>query len=359
MENKKIIIAGGTGFIGQALIDRWSSSNKLVILTRAKKNADNNAYQSNRKILPGNKNIQFVHWDARSVDKRWLCEMENADLLINLSGKSVNCRYQIKQKQQVYYSRIHSTEALGNAIQQLKNPPKLWINASSATIYKHSIEKANDEQSGEISLAKKDNMPWNFIDALRTEKNKLLARRLHQTGDELADPETDFSVKVVKDWEQVFFSQSTPGTRKVALRTAITLGNGGVMVPYLNLCKAGLGGRHGSGKQMFSWVHINDFAGMIEWLFENNSEGVYNCVSPNAVSNKEFMKTLCNAIDRKFAIPSPAWLLELGAFIIGTETELMLKSRWVIPARALNEGFKFQYPYLENAIADIVEGYKK
>ena len=187
----------------------------------------------------------------------------------------------------------------------------------------------------------------------------MLAHRLHQTGDELADPETDFSVKVVKDWEKVFFSQSTPGTRKVALRTAITLGKGGVMVPYLNLCKAGLGGRHGSGKQMFSWVHINDFAGMIEWLFENNSEGVYNCVSPNAVSNKEFIKTLCNAIGRKFAIPSPAWLLELGAFIIGTETELMLKSRWVIPARALKEGFKFQYPYLENAIADIVEGYKK
>lgn len=359
MKTKKIIIAGGTGFIGQALIERWSSSNKLVILTRSKKNAVNNTYQSNRKILPGNKNIQFVHWDARSVDKRWLSEMEDSDLLINLSGKSVNCRYHTKQKQQVYYSRIHTTEALGNAVQQLKNPPKLWVNASSATIYKHSLGKANNEQSGEISLAKKDNMPWNFIDALRTVKNKLLARRLHQPGEELLDPETDFSVKVVKDWEQVFFSQYTPGTRKVALRTAITLGNGGVMVPYVNLCKAGLGGKHGSGNQMFSWVHINDFARMIEWLFENNSEGVYNCSSPHAVKNKDFMKTLRNVVGKKIAISSPAWLLELGAFMIGTETELMLKSRWVIPARAINEGFNFQYPYLENALANIVEGYKK
>ena len=359
MENKKIIIAGGTGFIGQALIERWSSTNKLVILTRSQKKAENNTYQSHRKTLPGNRNIQFVYWDARSADMRWAKELENSDLLINLSGKSVNCRYHTKQKQQVYYSRIHSTEALGNGIQQLKNPPKLWINASSATIYKHSIEKANDEQSGDISLAKKDNMPSNFIDSLRTEKNKLLARSLHHPGDELLDPEIDFSVKVVKDWEQVFFSQCTPGTRKVALRTAITLGKGGVMVPYVNLCKAGLGGKHGSGEQMFSWIHINDFARMIEWLFANSSEGVFNCVSPHAVKNKVFMKTLRNVIGKKIAISSPAWLLELGAFMIGTETELMLKSRWVIPARALYEGFNFQYPYLENALANIVEGYKK
>ncbi len=280
-------------------------------------------------------------------------------MLINLAGKSVNCRYHKKQKQEVYNSRIHATKALGNFIRHLNNPPDLWVNASSATIYKHSTQKANNEQSGEISLAKIANMPWNIIDAIRTEKNKLLARRLHKPVNELLDPEIDFSVKVVKDWEQEFFSQQTPGTRKVALRTAITLGRGGVMVPFLNLCKFGLGGKHGSGNQMFSWVHINDFAGMIEWLFENNSEGVFNCVSPHAVKNKDFMKTLCNAIGRKVAFPSPAWLLELGAFMIGTETELMLKSRWVVPARALKEGFKFQHPYLENAIADIVEGYKK
>ncbi len=359
MENKKIVIAGGSGFIGQALIERWSSQNRLVILTRSQKNSENNTYQSNKKISYGNQNIKFVQWDAKSVDHLWLSELENADLLINLSGKSVNCRYHTKQKQQVYNSRIQSTAVLGKAFQQLKHPPRLWVNASSATIYKNSIEKENNEQSGEISLAKKDNMPWNFIDFLRTEKNKLLARSLHQPVDELINPEIDFSVKVVKDWEQVFFSQPTPGTRKVALRTAITLGHGGVMVPYLNLCKAGLGGKHGSGDQMFSWVHINDFAGMIEWLFENDSEGVFNCVSPHAVKNKDFMKTLCNAIDRKIAIPSPAWLLELGAFMIGTETELMLKSRWVVPARALKEGYNFQYSHLEYAIADIVEGYKK
>lgn len=359
MENKKIIIAGGTGFIGQALIKRWSSSNKLIILTRSQKNAENNTYHTNKKVLPENNNIQFIHWDAKSVDKLWLSELENADMLINLAGKSVNCRYHKKQKQQVYYSRINATKALGDAIQQLQNPPYLWVNASSATIYKHSMVKANDEQNGEISLVKEENMPWNFIDALRTKKNIIVARLLHQTGDELLNPEVDFSVKVVKDWEQVFFSQKTSGTHKVALRTAITLGHGGVMDPYLNLCKAGLGGSHGRGDQMFSWVHVNDFAGMIEWLYKNNLEGVFNCVSPHAVKNRDFMKTLCNATNRKIALPSPAWLLELGAFMIGTETELMLKSRWVIPARALNEGFKFQYPYLENAVADIVEEYKK
>ena len=356
MRNKKIIIAGGTGFIGQALMERWSLSNTLVILTR--KNNKKTSQASNNKTLPQSKNIEYVQWDARTVDKLWLSKLENSDLIINLSGKSVNCRYHTRQKRQVYYSRIHSTEALGKAIQQLINPPSLWINASSATLYKHSMAKANNELNGEISLGKKDNMPWNIIDSLRTQKNKLLARALHHQDEELLNPETDFSVKVVKDWEHVFFSQSTPRTRKIALRTAITLGRGGVMKPYVNLCKAGLGGKQGPGNQMFSWVHIDDFARLAEWLFEKNSEGVYNCVSPIAVTNEVFMKTLRNAIGRKIAIPSPGWLLEMGAFIIGTETELILKSRWVVPGRALDEGFEFQFPYLENAVTDIIEGYK-
>ena len=139
------------------------------------------------------------------------------------------------------------------------------------------------------------------------------------------------------------------------MRTAITLGEGGVITPYLNLCKFGLGGRHGNGKQMFSWVHIEDVAGMIEWIFENETaQGIYNCVAPGVVSNFSFMKKLREVTGNKIGLPSPSFLLEAGAFMIGTETELILKGRWATAARALNEGFVFKYGFLDDALGDII-----
>jgi uncharacterized protein len=144
------------------------------------------------------------------------------------------------------------------------------------------------------------------------------------------------------------------------LRTAITLGDGGVLIPYFNLCKLGLGGKHGNGKQMYSWVHAADLAGMIEWLFDKtNTEGIYNCAAPNPVTNDQFMSTLRKTTGHKFGLPAPALLLEAGAFLIRTETELMLKSRWVLPARAIKEGFEFKYPVLEKAMEEIISGTEK
>ena len=154
---------------------------------------------------------------------------------------------------------------------------------------------------------------------------------------------------------QFDLDQNTSNTRKVALRMAIVLGAGGVLIPYFNLLKFGLGGKQGNGKQMFSWVHIEDACRMTEWIANNDTiEGVYNCSSPGPVTNQEFMKTLRNATGNKIGLPAYTWMLKIGAALIGTETELILKSRWVLPAKILETGFTFKYPLLKDALADII-----
>jgi hypothetical protein len=165
----------------------------------------------------------------------------------------------------------------------------------------------------------------------------------------------DFSIQVCKLWEKTFFEMRTPFTRKIGLRMAITLGSGGVMTPYFNLLKFGLGGRQGNGRQMYSWVHIEDTIRMIEWIFEHPElEGTYNCCSPNPVTNNAFMSTLRKFTGHKFGLPAFEWMLAIGAKLIGTETELILKSRWVVPTKILQTGFTFKYPLLENAFTDII-----
>jgi NAD dependent epimerase/dehydratase family enzyme len=358
MKNKKIIIAGGTGFIGQELVNYFGKDNEIVILGRQSGDTHKNSY--NQKLLTAAKGYQlrYVKWNGKDLEENWSRELDGADLVINLAGKSVNCRYHKKQKQEIFDSRTHATKAIGEAIRKAKQPPALWINAASTTIYRHSMDKPNDEFTGIISDRKKDNMPYNFIDHLRYKKNRLIARLFHgKNSIAYKSLDLDFSVQVCKLWEKTFFEQPTPGTRKIALRTAITLGKGGVITPYLNLCKSGLGGKHGNGRQMFSWVHAEDVARMIEWLYENKkAEGIYNCVAPNVVSNYSFMKILRDITGHTIGLPAPAWMLEAGAFLIGTETELMLKSRWVIPARAMQEGFVFKYQLVNNALKQIING---
>jgi uncharacterized protein len=314
MQNHKIVIAGGTGFIGQALTDYFGSKNDIVILSRCVQEA-NNAYGKNPDLYH-NSRVRLVCWNAQD-EGDWEKELDGADLVINLSGKSVNCRYTKKNKQQIFHSRTHATKAIGRAIAKAVVPPKLWINAASATIYRHATDRPQDELTGEI----KD----------------------------------DFSVQVCKLWEQTFFEQRTPFTRKVALRMAITLGAGGVMVPYFNLLKWGLGGQQGSGRQMYSWVHVQDVCRMVEWTYSNKEvEGVFNCCSPHPVTNKVFMQTLRQATCCRFGLPAYEWMLKMGAALIGTETELILKSRWVVPTKALKDGFTFQYPQLADACRQIV-----
>jgi len=355
MKNKKIVIAGGTGFIGQALIAYFGRENSIVILGRQSVDSHKNLYR--QKLLTSKDGflVRYVKWNGHDMEESWCHEVDGADLVINLAGKSVNCRYHKKQMQEIFDSRTNATMAIGKAIQQAEHPPALWINAASSTIYQNSLAVPNDELNGKISDWKKDNMPYNFIDHLRYKKNRLLAKLFHgKNSAQYRNPALDFSVQVCKRWEKTFFEQSTPATRKIALRTAITLGKGGVITPYLNLCKWGLGGKQGNGRQMFSWVHVEDVARMIEWLYDNEKQGIYNCVAPNAVSNYSLMKTLRQLTGNKFGLPASAWMLETGAFIIGTETELIMKSRWVLPSRAIQEGFIFEHPLLKDALKHII-----
>lgn len=311
---RKIIIAGGTGFIGQELIKHFIANAEVVVLTRGLQNVQTNSYYKNE--IPNQPNLRYVSWDAVTKGK-WVTELEGADMVINLCGKSVNCRYTRKNKEEIFISRTQPTTALGEAIRNCIAPPKLWINASSATIYRHATDRPQDEYNGEI--------------------------------------ENDFSVQVCKAWEKSFFDTRTPFTRKVALRMAVTLGSGGVIVPYFNLLKFGLGGCQGSGKQMYSWIHIKDTCNIIDWIYDHTDmEGVYNVSSPNPVTNNVFMKTLRKVTGHKFGLPAYEWMLKIGAGIIGTETELILKSRWVLPAKLPESGYKFEYETIDKAFTEIV-----
>ena len=317
MKNKKIVIAGGTGFIGQGLIEYFAPENNIVVLTRNMLNSVNNSFSSFALAETIKPKVKLVQWNGKDVGS-WINEINGSDIVINLVGQSVNCRYTKENKQEIFDSRTNATKAIGEAIRLATTPPKVWINGSSATIYPHAINKPNDEYTTNL----KD----------------------------------DFSVQVCKLWEKTLFEQRTPFTRKIALRMAITLGNGGVMVPYLKLCKFGLGGKQGNGKQLFSWVHIEDVCSMVEFIWDNKElEGVYNAAAPNPVSNNVFMQTLREATGNKIGLPAFTWMLKLGAAIIGTETELVLKSRWVLPETLINKGYKFLYPTIDAALENLLQ----
>jgi uncharacterized protein (TIGR01777 family) len=316
MKNKKIIIAGGTGFIGQELCNFFGAENEIVVLGRQLPRQLSNAFNENNIEKELADKIRFVKWDGINTGD-WAKEIDGADIVINLAGKSVNCRYTKKNKQEIFNSRTNATKAIGLAIQQAVHPPSVWINAASATIYPHATTTPRDES--------------------------------------FTDFHNDFSVQVCQLWENTFYEQRTPFTRKCALRMAINLGTGGVMVPYFNLLKFALGGQQGDGKQMYSWVHITDTCRMIEWIADHPAlEGTYNCSSPEPVSNNAFMQILRKATGHTIGLPAFSWMLKIGAAIIGTETELILKSRWVLPTKILASGFQFQYASLTRAIENII-----
>ena len=316
MKNKKIIIAGGAGFIGEEMIKYFGKENQIVILTRNVSNQKNNRNNYSVISKEDKLNMQYLQWDGKTLGE-WSKSFESADIIINLAGKTVNCRYNEQNKKEIFDSRTNATKIIGEAIRNCTVPPKVWINASSATIYRHATDHAQDEYTGEYH--------------------------------------NDFSVQVCKQWEKTFYEQRTPFTRKIALRMAIQLGPGGIMIPYFNLLKFGLGGKQAGGKQMYSWVHLEDTCRMIEWLYENKElEGTFNCCSPNPVSNEQFMSTLRKVTNTKFGLPAYKWMLRIGALLIGTEAELVLKSRWVIPTKILETGFSFKYPLLEDALKEII-----
>ena len=251
--------------------------------------------------------------------------------MINLAGRSVNCRYHRSNRREILQSRVRSTELLGHAMRTLRNPPRLWLNASTATIYRHSLDRAMDE-AGELG------------------------------GDEQGAPdEWRFSVAVAKSWEAAFFAANTPHTRKIALRSAMTMSpdRGGVFDQLLQLVRLGLGGKAASGHQFISWIHERDFVHAVDFLIANEDiEGVVNIASPNPIPNSEFMRALRQAWGIGFGLSATEWMLDWGAFLLRTETELILKSRRVVPGRLLKLGFRFDFPNWSEAAMDLVEKWR-
>lgn len=296
---KKIVIAGGSGFLGSILQEYFLSLGyRIVVLTRH--------HQLDRQ------GVSFVKWDARHPGA-WVNTLENATALINLTGRSVDCRYTSHNRQIIYSSRIEATQALGTALLQVNHPPEVWINASSATIYRDARDRDMDELTGEYG--------------------------------------SGFSVDVCRKWEKAFQDIQLPATRKVILRIAIVLGGrGGALAPLKNLTRVGMGGRLGDGGQYFSWLHEKDFARIVKYCMDHPVEGIYNASSPEPVINSKLMARMRKHMGMPLGLPQPACLLEAGARLIGTETELILKSRRVVPARLLREGFHFQYGTLDEAL---------
>lgn len=294
--NKKIIIAGGTGFVGKYLARRFEELGYIVLII--------------------SRQPSHIYWNDTQAIKRAL---ENGEILINLAGKSVDCRYNDKNKKEIFDSRIDTTRVLGEAILLCEKPPKLWINSSTATIYRHAEDRPMTESTGEIG--------------------------------------SGFSVNVATNWEKTFFGFKLIKTRQVALRMAIVLGkNGGVMKPLKNLVRFGMGGKQGNGNQRFSWIHIEDLFSIIVYLQQHNElSGAINTSAPGPVTNRTLMQLLRKNMGIKIGIPMPAWLLKMGAVFIKTETELVLKSRWVIPERLQQSGFTFMYPTLDAALNNILK----
>ena len=300
MKYGKIILAGGNGYLGTVLAKYFSPLADEVIILARKPQAETG-------------NIKTLLWDGQTAGD-WSLSLEDADLLVNLCGKNVNCRYTQQNKKAIFDSRLIPTRLLGKVINEMENPPKLWINITSATIYRHAEDRPQDELTGEIGEG--------------------------------------FSIEVCKAWESSFFETDTPKTRKVALRMGIVLGlKDGAFPRLLNLAKLGMGGKQGNGEQYVSWVHELDAARSVEWLLKHNEiEGPLNCTAPGAIKNDVFMHSIRKAYGIGFGLPAPAWLLAIGAKIIGTETELILKSRWVKPGILLANGFEFKYGTIDKAV---------
>lgn len=303
MNNKKIILAGGSGFLGTLLTNHFlKQGNEVIILTR-----------NTAQIVNG---VQYVNWDGKHQGD-WTKHLEGADLVVNLNGKSVDCRYTTKNKQLIYATRLDATEVLGKAIVNCKQPPACWINASSATIYRYAMDQTMDEYTGEIGEG--------------------------------------FSVDVCKQWEQTFNKFQLANTRKVIMRIGIVLGkDDGAIKPLKMLARVGLGGKQGSGKQYMSLIHEKDFIKAVDFFFKTpTAEGIYNVVSPNPITNSDFMRDLRKSLAIPFGIPLPTYLLKLGALLIQTETELILKSRRVVPKRLIENGFIFEFPEIKDALKDL------
>jgi len=318
----RIVLPGGSGQVGRMLARFFQErGHHVTVLTRG----------------PYTASWQTVHWDGQSLGP-WVETLEGADVCIHLSGSSINCRYTARNRRELYDSRIGPTRLLHQAFACLVNPPRLWMNASTATIYRHSLDKAMDEASGEIG------------------GNELISRRRR------APEKWNWTVQLVRDWESAFFATATPRTRKIALRTALVFSPapGSVFAELSHLVRAGLGGTQGNGRQLVSWMHESDYACALEFLMDHEEiDGPVNLCAPHPLPNREFMAALREAWDVPNGLPAPATLLAIGMFFLRTEPELVLKSRYVVPGRLLDTGFQFEFPTWPEAAADLVRQWRQ
>jgi uncharacterized protein (TIGR01777 family) len=312
----RIVLPGGSGQVGSLLARHFhAKGNSVVVLTR--------------RMFPAP--WRTVTWDGVNLGD-WVRELDGADVVINLAGRSVNCRYSTANRREILESRTKPTRVLGEAITRVARPPTLWMNASTATIYRHALDRPMDEVTGELG------------------------------GNEPGAPSAwRFSIDVAKRWEEAFFAASTPNTRKIALRSAMTMSpdRAGIFDVLLRLVRFGLGGSAGSGRQFVSWIHEVDFVRAIDCLIaKENVTGCINIASPGPVPNREFMSALRRAWGRRLGLPAAEWMLEIGAVLLRTETELILKSRRVIPGRLLESGFQFQFSDWPSAARDLVQRWR-
>lgn len=312
----RVVIPGGSGQVGNVLARHFHARGDSVVVL-------------SRTTFPAPWRI--VAWDGVNL-RSWVRELEKADVLINLSGRSVNCRYNMANRREIMESRTQSARVLGEALNRLADPPRLWMNASTATIYRHALDRPMDEISGELD------------------------------GNEPSGPSSwRFSIDVAKRWEETFFAANAPKTRKIALRSAMTMGpdHGGIFDVLLRLVRFGLGGAAGSGMQFVSWIHEADYLRAIDYLIAKEEvTGCVNTAAPGPLPNREFMAILRKAWGTTVGLPASEWMLELGAIFLRTETELILKSRRVVPGRLLGAGFQFRFSDWPSAAQDLVRQWR-
>jgi uncharacterized protein (TIGR01777 family) len=305
MKKQTILLAGGTGTMGRILQDHFVKQGfRVLVLTR----------DPAKHKRTG---VTFLHWDGRTIGD-WASELEGATAVINLAGRSVDCRYNARNKALILNSRVDATKVLGKAIAGRTVPPGLWINLSTATIYRHAEDRPMDEATGEIG--------------------------------------TGFSIDVAQAWEKAFFDHAHAGVRQVAVRCAMVFSpHGGALPRFTLLTRMGLGGHHGSGRQYVSWVHETDVAAFFQWLIDTpDVNGVINLAAPNPLPETALMKALRERLKPVVHVNVPAWMLPFGALLMGSETELVMKSRRVVPTRALALGYRFHHTTIGTALDDLL-----
>ncbi len=323
----RILLPGGSGQVGTILARHlMASGHEVTVLSR---HPEAHAHQPWRTLA----------WDGLTPAP-WAAEIDRSDAVIHLSGRSVNCRYTPTNRRAIYDSRIKPTILLGQLIAASPTPPRLWLNASTSTFYRHALDRPQDEFTGEPG-----------------------DRPGERGTREAADlPETwSFSIDVAHRWEEALAAVPTPQTRKLRLRSSMVMSPdpGGVFSVFSGLARAGLGGTQASGEQFVSWIHDVDYCRVVDLLLERpeiteETSGVVNLSAPGPLPNRDFLRLLRQAWGQPLGLPAPRLALAAGALVMGTETELILKSRWVIPTLLRRHGFEFRFPHWADAAGDLV-----